>query len=684
MTQMSSVVVVRDLPPTVKVVDIEQQVRKLDEYATVEIQEKGNGLSRALVGYITFRNNKIAERAVRQLNNADIHRHFVHAELLKVPKDEEGRMDDIWTVQGRGRYEARQTYEDYEEEDATRMYRHVKKRVRRDRGRYNAKQTESRGDEEEKWMENIDSMRLESGYGRHERPKDSKTDRYEGAEKKDVRNRYNARVWGRRKKENDEDYDNEDDYYVTTGKITTGPMISIMDSEQAEYPLDGRKWGYGISREVGVLNGKTVQITFIDIESPILPTLLNEIGRESLLTLDVEWFYRKSPHIDVFEFGYSKGALVVHSPEGMDQTFVEKFLRESSHRKFVANDCVCQRKMLSLCFRDIVVNMDDIGNSDSVLTVKETVKLMIGETFRWVRDEMVARSRWDRQLSELQVMYAAFGVVGLYHYTYSISTRNTRRVEICKETKMISKPKMVRGVLIERPKFGYANDWNSLGIVDGDPIIFSGTGINAYPLSGGKSWGYNIRRKVSFFHDREGMDVTLVHIDSPILERLLEDIGHEVELSLDMESYIRNKIENAIFVFQIGYSEGALVIHSPAGGGRSCGGDLLKSFFRESSGRSFIAKSCTRSIGLLRQMLSPLRIELEDVTRKRLFGMGLKFPAMVELYGGDPAVTFDTAKAERSEWRQELCEHQVMYAAFDAIGLYVCIPNLPPKTQKRK
>ncbi|OHT02324.1 hypothetical protein TRFO_07142 [Tritrichomonas foetus] len=200
-----------------------------------------------------------------------------------------------------------------------------------------------------------------------------------------------------------------------------------------------------------------------------------------------------------------------------------------------------------------------------------------------------------------------------------------------------------------------------------------------------KAWRMNTDKNVEFF-DNEFTNVLLVNYNDENLEKLLNSYIDGNPIALDLEwKCDRGNTNNPIALYQICTSKGALLIRSPKIKPSANELDVLKNFF---GSNKFIMKGMMCDRNKLKSMFgNDFQMEVEDVEATRLaaYKESKNFQAMVERYAGIPAAQFKDKKISTSNWQAKtLSALQVLYAAFDVVSLYKCMPNFKPAKGKVK
>ncbi|OHT00016.1 hypothetical protein TRFO_33396 [Tritrichomonas foetus] len=191
-----------------------------------------------------------------------------------------------------------------------------------------------------------------------------------------------------------------------------------------------------------------------------------------------------------------------------------------------------------------------------------------------------------------------------------------------------------------------------------------------------KFWNINTCLNVEFFAG-EMTNVRLINYNDPNLVELLNSYVNDNPIALDLEwRYDQCGTNNPIALFQFCSSKGALLIRMPEYLPKAEDIQNLK-FFLEAN--KFIMKGtyCDR-IKLLTMFGEDLKIDYEDVeiTRLRAHGHSPSFNSMIEDFAGTPVVEFKDKDVSMSNWNAPvLTAQQVLYAAFDVVGLFKCISN---------
>lgn len=191
-------------------------------------------------------------------------------------------------------------------------------------------------------------------------------------------------------------------------------------------------------------------------------------------------------------------------------------------------------------------------------------------------------------------------------------------------------------------------------------------------------WKHGETKKVKYFAEYDPVDVTLLSVTDPSLESSLLNLVDGDPIALDLEWRQGNGgINIPVNVYQLCTTKGCLVVHDV----QEVPPIALRNFLSSSSGNKFISKGCGNDrINLMKRFGEDFVIDMEDVERSRLapYGHSLNFVQMVRKFAGEPLMEIKNKRVTMSCWNNtELSVKQVLYAAFDVVSLYKCIPNFP-------
>ncbi|OHT01532.1 hypothetical protein TRFO_31633 [Tritrichomonas foetus] len=202
-------------------------------------------------------------------------------------------------------------------------------------------------------------------------------------------------------------------------------------------------------------------------------------------------------------------------------------------------------------------------------------------------------------------------------------------------------------------------------------------GENFHPLQYYENlfWHENETRMVEFFPGSY-FEVTLLSTNDPNLSNYLKKIDVTVPISIDLEW------EDELCLFQFCYSTTVIVLRHPKGPGNSTLFDFLKS-------HKFIGKGTHNDHKKLFEKFNFHFENIEDIAETRLlpYNHSVNFIKMTFQFVGRPTADFKDVRITKSNWElPELTMRQVLYAAFDAVVLFVAYPNFPPpkKLEKQK
>jgi len=187
-------------------------------------------------------------------------------------------------------------------------------------------------------------------------------------------------------------------------------------------------------------------------------------------------------------------------------------------------------------------------------------------------------------------------------------------------------------------------------------------------------WLIDEIRIVEFFHGIWSK-VHLIDIFHPDLESILDSINDNyITIDFEWKPSHGNDQERPISLIQLGFEEGAIIIRYPVG----FHSEIVKTFLAT---RSFIGKGSHNDKAKLKSLFGEnFFINLEDVeiTRIRPNRHPASFLDMVEFYYKPPAAPFKDPSISCSNWENEMLSiNQVLYAAFDVVGLYFAFRSMP-------
>lgn len=187
-------------------------------------------------------------------------------------------------------------------------------------------------------------------------------------------------------------------------------------------------------------------------------------------------------------------------------------------------------------------------------------------------------------------------------------------------------------------------------------------------------WNEGETKIVEFYPDTL-VSVTLISSDSPALKDAFNNILEDSDICVDFEWKPDNKGEsNPISLFQFCTSQGVLIVPNAF----EMGTDELYDFMQN---HSFYAKGISTDKKKLRKMFDDT-FDIIDVEKYYLlpYSLPINFDAMIEQLIGKPSAQFKDKIVSVSDWTQRpLTVKQVLYAAFDAFGLYKCLEVLKAK-----
>jgi len=97
-------------------------------------------------------------------------------------------------------------------------------------------------------------------------------------------------------------------------------------------------------------------------------------------------------------------------------------------------------------------------------------------------------------------------------------------------------------------------------------------------------------------------------------------------------------------------------------------------------------KGCSCDRKKIRSLYGDISVNIEDVEKTRLepYHHSASFIQMIEKFAGIPLADFKDKKVSISDWSKvELSIQQILYSAFDVVGLYKSYPNFPPEIKKQ-
>ena len=174
-----------------------------------------------------------------------------------------------------------------------------------------------------------------------------------------------------------------------------------------------------------------------------------------------------------------------------------------------------------------------------------------------------------------------------------------------------------------------------------------------------------------------------IHYLSQISEGLrekLEDLDDGKPIAIDFEWQPDTRFEkHPISLIQLCSSKSCLVIRLQP----REDSEILRQFL---STHQFFGKGCGNDrIKIKLTFGDDFQLNLEDVERTQLMNYQLtaNFNNMITSFAGTPTAEFKSKRISRSNWAKQINVTQLLYAAFDVVGLYECYENFPGVREKR-
>lgn len=194
-------------------------------------------------------------------------------------------------------------------------------------------------------------------------------------------------------------------------------------------------------------------------------------------------------------------------------------------------------------------------------------------------------------------------------------------------------------------------------------------------------WEINEKWNVEFFPGII-VSVQLVSIDNHNLEEILKSYVDDNPIAMDLEwkPDLNDTSNNPIALFQFCTTRGAIIVKG------SRNND--KVIYRFLKSHKFFMKGAIFDILKLRDCFGRnFTFDFEDIQDTRLlpYGFSTNFSKMIMNFAGTPTVEFKDRYISVSNWDAEvLSKKQVLYSAFDVVGLYQCYHNFyPPKRPEK-
>ena len=184
-------------------------------------------------------------------------------------------------------------------------------------------------------------------------------------------------------------------------------------------------------------------------------------------------------------------------------------------------------------------------------------------------------------------------------------------------------------------------------------------------------WKEGDSKLVNFFEDKQVL-VKLVSIENSNLDENLNFLIDGSGIAVDCEwKPDDSKSNNPIALFQFCSSKGVLLVHNT----KPSKNEVMLNFLNNNS---FFAKGMSCDRKKLKSMFdTPFEIEDIQETWLKPYKVSINFEQMVETLVGAPAAQFKDKHISRSDWSQTpLSVKQVLYASFDAYGLYLSYQKL--------
>ena len=185
---------------------------------------------------------------------------------------------------------------------------------------------------------------------------------------------------------------------------------------------------------------------------------------------------------------------------------------------------------------------------------------------------------------------------------------------------------------------------------------------------------------VEFFPGKN-IDLYFKNQVSPDLSQVFQllDDGQPIAIDFEWEPDRKKGDAHPIALIQLCSSKICVVLRLEPHEDSPC----LREFL---STHSFFGKGCgndRRKIALT--FGKDFHINLEDISHTQLkkYKLSNSFNEMIKLFAGQPAAEFKNKKISISHWSQPINLQQLLYAGFDAVGLYECYSNFPGVRQKR-
>lgn len=182
----------------------------------------------------------------------------------------------------------------------------------------------------------------------------------------------------------------------------------------------------------------------------------------------------------------------------------------------------------------------------------------------------------------------------------------------------------------------------------------------------------NQKIKIEFFKN-QFTTVQLIQSNNPNINKILQKINDNNPMALDLEwnPYQPKKVD----LFQICSSKGALIIKNVDNS------EVLKSFLQE---HSFVMKDMSNDKKMLSQTFGKKfnlgNVDDIAVTVLRKNKLDENFGMMVKRFAdAEPTAEFKKKSVTKSDWSGMITNEMLIYAAYDVVALYKCMPNFSKK-----
>ncbi|EAY14822.1 3'-5' exonuclease family protein [Trichomonas vaginalis G3] len=181
-------------------------------------------------------------------------------------------------------------------------------------------------------------------------------------------------------------------------------------------------------------------------------------------------------------------------------------------------------------------------------------------------------------------------------------------------------------------------------------------------------WEFQSPKEVEFFENKFTQVRLVRFTDRQLISYLnIIDDGKPIALDLEWNPFTR---QNGVNLFQLCTSRGCLLIHRRSG-------QKNDEFFEFLKTHQFFMKDISNDYPMLQTTFGKnFPFQVCDVAAQilRPEKKSEKFEKMVVQFSHlKPTGKFKNKKISRSKWDRNLNPRQILYAAFDAVGLYACL-----------